>query len=95
MGAQQPRAGEGATPEQHEFSRSSPGNEAFKQDFSGWESLRKDVDRALEAYENAVAARHPKKLAEDRLSAGGSDRVPDRYQQRVSRYFESLAKGKK
>ena len=38
------RDGGGSTPEQHEWSRSAPGNEAFKQDFDRWESLRKDVD---------------------------------------------------
>ena len=48
------RDGGGATPEQHECSRSAPGNEAFKQDFSRWESLRKDVDLALERYEAAA-----------------------------------------
>ena len=42
---------------QHEYSRSAPGTEAFKQDFSGWESLRKDVDHALEQYEAAVVGR--------------------------------------
>jgi hypothetical protein len=92
--SQQPNGLGGSTPEHHEYSRSSPGNESFKQDFSGWERLRKDIDVRLEQYESAVAARLARKLAEDRLSAGGSDRVPDAYRPSVSRYFESLAKGK-
>ena len=89
------RDGGGATPEQHEWSRSAPGNEAFKQDFSRWESLRKDVDLALERYEAGLSARLAKKAAEDRLSGGGSERVPDAYRPLVSKYFESLARDKK
>jgi hypothetical protein len=85
----------GSTPEQHEFSRSAPGNEAFKQDRSGWESLRKDLDLALEQYEAGVSARLARRLSEDRLSAGGSDRVPDSYQRLIARYYESLARPKK
>ena len=69
----------GATPEEQVFSQSAPGNEAFKQDFSKWESLRKGVDLALERYESSVSRRLAKKLAEDRLSAGGSERGPDAY----------------
>ena len=56
-----------------------PGNEAFKQDFGGWESLRKDVDLALEQYEAGSSARLARKAGDDRLSAGGSERVPDAY----------------
>jgi hypothetical protein len=89
------RGGGGATPEQHEWSRSAPGNEAFKQDFSRWESLRKDLDLALERYEAGVSARLGKKAADDRLSGGGSERVPDAYRPLVSKYFESLARDKK
>lgn len=85
----------GSTPEQHEFSRSAPGNEAFKQDKSGWEVLRKDLDLALEKYEASVSARLARRLAEDRLSLGGSERVPDAYQRLIARYYESLAKVKK
>jgi hypothetical protein len=89
------RGGGGATPEQHEWSRSAPGNESFKQDFKGWESLRKDVDLALERYEAGLSARLARKAADDRLSGGGSDRVPDAYRPLVSKYFESLARDRK
>jgi hypothetical protein len=96
LSSAQPRDGTGAaTPEQHEFSRSAPGTEGFKQDRSGWESLRKDVDSALEKYETAVSDRLARTLAADRLSAGGSDRVPDSYRRRIARYYESLSKVKK
>jgi hypothetical protein len=89
------QGGEGGTPEQHEYSRSAPGTEQFKQDRSKWESLRKDVDLALERYEAAVSDRLAKKGGEDLLSAGGSDRVPDTYRDLISKYFQSLATGKR
>jgi len=83
-----------STPEQHEWSRSAPGTEAFKQDYAAWQSLAKDVDRGLERYESSVAGKLASSLAQDRLRAGGSERVPDAYQKRVPKYFESLAKKK-
>lgn len=84
-----------STPETHEFSRSAPGTEAFKQDYSGWQSLRRDVDLALERHEASVSARLDRRAATDRLAAGGSDRVPDAYRQSVARYYQSLARQKK
>jgi hypothetical protein len=83
-----------STPEEHEWSRSAPGTEAWKQDFARWDSLAKDVDRSLEQLEGSVAGRLSKALAEDRLRAGGSERIPDAYAARVARYYESLAKVK-
>ncbi len=85
----------GSTPEEQEFSRSAPGTEAFKQDRSDWESLRRNLDTALEQYEASASDRLARKESTDRFSAGGSDRVPDAYSQLISRYFESLAKKKK
>jgi hypothetical protein len=87
-------AGMGATPEEQQFSRSAPGTEAFKQDRSGWETLRKSVDLALEKYEASVSDRLSRARVEQRLSAGGSDRVPDAYGQLIAKYFESLARKK-
>jgi hypothetical protein len=80
------------SPEQHEWSGSAPGTEAFKQDYAAWQSLSSDVAKVLERYEASVAGRLANALVKDRLRAGGSERVPDAYQKRVSRYFESLAK---
>jgi hypothetical protein len=95
MGSSQPRNGlAGTTPEHHEYSRSAPGNEAFKQDFSGWDKLRQDVNDRLERHDAAIAARLAGRDKEGRFSAGGSDRVPDAYRQSVARYFESLARVK-
>ena len=75
--------------------RSAPGTESFKQDRSNWESLRRDVDRALEQREASVSKRLASTLAEARMSAGGSDRVPEAYRQSIAKYYESLAKVKK
>ena len=84
-----------ATPETHEFSRSAPGTEAFKQDYSGWERLRRDIDLAMERYEASGSTRVARETAADRLDAGGSDRVPDAYRRSIARYYESLARLKK
>jgi hypothetical protein len=95
LAGSQPASGAGGgAPVDEQFSRSAPGTEAFKQDRSRWESLRKDLDLALDKYEATVSNRLTRKAAEDRFSAGGSERVPDGYQQLVARYFESLASGR-
>lgn len=79
------------TPEAHEWSRSAPGTEAFKQDYAKWQSLAGDVAKSLERVEASVAARLSTATAKDRLRAGGSERVPDAYKGRVAKYFESIA----
>ena len=81
-----------STPETHEFSRSAPGTEAFKQDYSRWAALRKDIDLAMERYEAATSRRLGRGDAAGRLDAGGSDRVPDAYRRSIARYYESLAR---
>jgi hypothetical protein len=94
--AGQPSGGSnGGTPESEQYSRSAPGTEAFKQDRSAWDSLRKALDLALDQHEAAVSNRLTRKAAEDRFSAGGSERVPEGYQPLIARYFESLASAKK
>ena len=84
----------GSTPEQHEYSESAPGREAFKNDFSGWERLRKDVELALERREAAIAEKLAGKRSQDRLAAGAADGVPEDYRALVAKYFESLARTK-
>jgi hypothetical protein len=84
-----------ATPETHEFSRSAPGTEAFKQDYSGWDALRREIDLAMERYEASVSDRLIRNAAADRFDAGGSERVPDAYRQSIARYYQSLARLKK
>jgi hypothetical protein len=82
----------GSTPEQHEYSISAPGREAFKNDFSNWERLRKDVSLALERREAAIADKLAGKRRQDRMAAGAADGVPEAYRALVAKYFESLAR---
>jgi hypothetical protein len=86
--------GDGAygTPEGHEFSRSAPGTEAFKQDYARWESLSKNVKNALEDLEASLANRLSDQRARDRVTAGEDDRAPALYQEAVSRYYRSIAR---
>jgi hypothetical protein len=85
----------GTTPEKHEWSKADPGTQGYKQDFSAWQSLRKDINLALERTEAAASAQLARQAAQDRLSAGGSDRVPDAYKKLIAKYYESLARPKK
>jgi hypothetical protein len=80
------------TPEGHEFSRSAPGTEAFKQDYARWESLSKNVKDALEDLEASLAHRLSDQRARDRVTAGEDDRAPAAYEEAVSRYYRSIAK---
>jgi uncharacterized protein DUF4175 len=82
----------GATPEHHEYSRSAPGTQAFKQDRSDWESLRKNVEQSLERYEANISDRLMRARTDDRFSGGGSEQVPEAYRQIIAKYFESLAR---
>jgi hypothetical protein len=91
-GGEPRRGANGSTPEDEQFSRSAPGTEAFKQDRSGWESLREHLDSALEQYEASISDRLARTRSGDRFSLGGSDQVPDAYRQVIAKYFESLAK---
>jgi hypothetical protein len=84
----------GTSPEQHEWSVTDQGTEAFKQDFSQWQSLKKNVESALDRHDASVIARAARKGLDERLSAGGSDRVPDAYRRLIARYYESLARKK-
>ena len=93
--AEQRDGSRGSTPEEQGSSRSAPGTEAFKQDRSRWESLRQNVDRALEEHDAAVSRQLAKTLGEDRLNVGGSERVPEQYRRLVAKYYESLARVKK
>jgi hypothetical protein len=93
-GGQARSGANGSTPEDEQFSRSAPGTEAFKQDRSNWESLRRNLDSALEQYEATVSDRLARTRRDDRFNTGGSDRVPDAYRELIAKYFESLAKKK-
>jgi hypothetical protein len=86
------RGGRMSTPEGHEFSRSAPGTEAFKQDFARWDSLRKGIANAMDRYEAALAQRLAEREAAERVQAPLRDKVPDRYAESVVRYYQSLSR---
>jgi hypothetical protein len=87
----QRNAGAGTTPEGQQMVTSAPGTEAFKQDFSRWEILHKDVTLGLEKMEASLSQALLERAARDRLKAGAADRAPDEYEHAVDAYFRSLA----
>ena len=66
-----------ATPEDWYPSLSAPGTEAFKQDFSKWESLKKNLLMALERTESRLASQLRERENRERLNAGGHEGVSD------------------
>ena len=78
-------------PDEHWFSRSAPGTEAFKQDFARWEELRRDVMLALELFETSRSVELSEQETRDRLNAGPDARIPEEYRRLVEKYYQSLA----
>ena len=91
LGSAGQRAGNAATPQGQQMVTSAPGTEAFKQDFSRWEVLHKDVTLGLERIEATLTKSLLERAARDRLKAGGADRAPGDYDRAVDAYFRSLA----
>src|SRR4029077_5171603 len=61
----------------------SPGTEAFKQDFAKWEDLRRQATQALENIEASLTKKLTAKQSKDRLAAGADDAAPPEYRTRV------------
>jgi hypothetical protein len=80
-----------STPVDQQMVSSAPGTEAFKQDFSRWETLHKEIALGLEKLEAALSQRVVERAARDRLRAGELARVPDAYRGTVDRYYRALA----
>ena len=70
---------------------SAPGTEAFKQDFSRWESLKASLLVALEDVETRVSGELRAQDNNERLNVGGHDAVSDAYRDLVDRYYRALA----
>jgi hypothetical protein len=85
------QGGPGFTFEGQGMVLSAPGTEAFKQDFTKWDALRKQATQALERAESSLSRRLQTKTARDRLASGVDDKPPANYQQQVDSYFKSLA----
>lgn len=81
-----------STPEQHEWSRSAPGLESFKQDFSRWEQLKRDITLALERRDLALARQLRRAQDADKVNAGSVEALPETYRAKVAKYFEALAR---
>jgi hypothetical protein len=90
-GASEDGRGGGSTPEGQMMVRSAPGTEAFKQDFSQWETLHQDVTLRLERLEATLSQKLLERALRDRLPGGGADEAPGSYQQAVDKYFKALA----
>jgi hypothetical protein len=89
--------GTGSTPEMTRFNPgiSAPGTEAWKQDFTKWEELKKQMEIALEKAESSLASQLREQQSKDRLNAGATQAVPDAYRRLVDKYYRSLASKKK
>ncbi len=83
--------GGGQTPEDWWPSISAPGTEAFKQDFSKWESLKDNLLLGLERTENRLSGQLRERATRERLNAGGHEGVDEAYREMVDRYYQSLA----
>jgi hypothetical protein len=70
---------------------SAPGTEAFKQDFSSWASLLRDIRLAIEQFEASRARQLTERETQDRVNAGSDERLPEQYRQLVEKYYQSLA----
>ena len=82
----------GGTPEQSgSLSRSAPGTEQWKQDFSKWESMRDGVIQAIEAREAAIAQRLAERLAAERVHGGYDARTPEAWRRLVAEYYQAIA----
>ncbi len=73
---------------------SAPGTQAFKQDYSRWEALRRDVELALERFDARRSEYLAKEEMSDSVNAGADDRMPEEYRDLVDTYFRSLASQK-
>ena len=76
---------------EHRFTGTSPGAEAFKQDYAAWEILRAGLRAALEAIvrDHAAALRSARRAG--RVNAGSDDAAPEGYEVIVDRYYRALA----
>lgn len=78
---------------QHWQSGSAAGTEAFKQDYSAWESLRDDVQLALELFEASRSRELTAEETSERLNVGPTEQTPEAYRVLIEQYYQSLASG--
>lgn len=76
---------------EHWASASAPGSEGFKQDFANWDSLRRNLDTALQRVEDARSRALAEADLRDGVTGGREAPVPPRYRRLVDQYYRSLA----
>ncbi len=76
-------------------SMSAPGTEAFKQDFTRWESLKKNLLVSLEGVESKLSGELRAVENKQRFNAGGHETVSESYRELVDKYYRSLATPRK
>jgi hypothetical protein len=76
---------------QHWASGAAPGTELFKQDFAGWESLRRNLENALQQFESDRSRELAADELRDGLTGGPDESLPERYRRLVDQYYRSLA----
>jgi hypothetical protein len=87
--------GPGFTYEGQGMTFSAPGTEAFKQDFSRWQSLRDQATRALDRVSSNISERlSGKDSRAQRASAGLTDNAPPSYRAEIDAYFKAIASRK-
>ena len=87
--------GPGFTYEGQGMTFSAPGTEAFKQDFSRWQSLRDQATRALDRVSSNISERLSGKNGRgERASAGLADAAPLSYRTQIDAYFKAIASRK-
>ncbi len=83
--------GPGFTYEGQGMTFSAPGTEAFKQDYSRWESLREQATQALDRVSASVSERLDRLDRRQPLASGVADTAPAAYRSRVDDYFKAIA----
>jgi hypothetical protein len=87
--------GPGSTFEGQGMVLSAPGTQGFKQDFSKWQELTRQVTLALDDIESTASRKLQEKTSKERLASGGDERAPAEYQEQVDSYFKALATRKR
>ena len=75
----------------HWASQVAPGSEGFKDDFAPWDSLRRNLDTALQRFEDARSRDLAAADLRDRVTGARDEPIPARYRRLVDEYYRSLA----
>ena len=93
-GVSQARRSAATSPEQHEWSVTDQGHRGIQAGLLTVGVAEEERRLGARPHDASVVARAARKSLDDRLSAGGSERVPEAYRRFIARYYESLARKK-